>query len=35
MSARHQLLPPRWASEPILCYQKAGPNGHKSRKVVL
>jgi SAM-dependent methyltransferase len=35
MTARHKLLPPRWASEPILCYQKAEPNGRASRKVVL
>jgi SAM-dependent methyltransferase len=34
-TARLRLLPPRWASEPILCFQKGGPNGHKSRKVVL
>lgn len=35
MSARHELLPPRWASEPILCFQKGGPDGRKLRKVVL
>lgn len=35
MSARHRLLPPRWASEPILCYVKAGADGRRTRKVVL
>jgi SAM-dependent methyltransferase len=35
MTFRHRLLAPRWASEPILCYQKASPNGRRSRKVVL
>jgi SAM-dependent methyltransferase len=35
MTTRHQLLPPRWASEPILCFQKATPDGRKLRKVVL
>lgn len=35
MSLRHRLLPARWASEPILCYQKTSPNGQTSRKVVL
>lgn len=41
MTARHHLLPPRWASEPILCYRKsdASGNGHgngaRVHKVVL
>lgn len=36
MWARHHLLPPRWASEPVLCFRK-GPElaGTKTRKVVL
>lgn len=36
MTWRHQLLSPRWASEPILCYQKATtPPRPGLRKVVL
>jgi len=35
MTARHRMLPPRWASEPILCYSKADSNGSRVRKVVL
>jgi len=36
MWLRHHLLPPRFASEPILCFQKTtDPRRRKSRKVVL
>lgn len=38
MTLRHRLLPPRWASEPILCFSKPSPgmkNKKKTRKVVL
>lgn len=36
MTARHRILPPRWASEPILCYQKSDESPHRAaRKVVL
>jgi len=35
MTARHNLLPARWASEPILCFRKGGPDGRAARKVVL
>jgi len=36
MTFRHRLLPPRWASEPILCYRKGEvADGRKARKVVL
>ena len=35
MSLRHQILHPRWASEPILCFQKSNKQEHAARKVVL
>lgn len=36
MWLRHHALSPRWASEPVLCFEKgSGRSGHKSRKVVL
>lgn len=38
MWLRHNMLPPRWASEPILCYQKPLADGAgiaRDRKVVL
>lgn len=36
MWTRHHLLSPRWASEPVLCFEKGpGHAGRKSRKVVL
>ncbi len=36
MWLRHYLLPPRWASEPIICFQKARPGvKRRLRKVVL
>ena len=36
MTARHRVLPPRWAAEPILCFRKPGvAPGGKTRKVVL
>jgi hypothetical protein len=36
MWLRHSMLPPRFASEPILCYQKAATDdGVRPRKVVL
>jgi len=36
MWLRHRLLPPRWASEPIICFQKTRNRMHrKLRKVVL
>jgi SAM-dependent methyltransferase len=36
MWARHHVLPPRWSSEPILCFEaSSGQGGGRSRKVVL
>jgi len=36
MWLRHHILPPRWSSEPILCFQKTSDRkDRKSRKVVL
>lgn len=36
MTARHRILPPRWASEPTLCFVNAETsNGRRTRKVVL
>ena len=36
MNAMYHLLPPRWASEPILCFRKTGlEGGKKIRKIIL
>lgn len=35
MKLRHIILPPRWASEPILCFKKGDNLRRKIRKVVL